>query len=677
MLSGSPAKNFCRILRRKAAASHGGEPHQRGRNMLTLLAMVLAIGPVVDDAIIVVENVHRHMEHGATPVQAALASVRELASPILVMATTPVAVFSPMAFIGGLIGQLFSEFAFTVVAAVFMSMVTALIFAPMLASHVLKAGTNDRMTRWADGGFSYLKGHYALLLHHTLQFWPVTVTVTVAGLLTLGVVGLFVLSPQELAPPANQGIVYVNGVAQPTATLGYMTAYDRYLTRSVFDRIESRSDSFAVNGVGIGGFLLNNDVMAGVVLKPNRGAQSTQEVREQIQRLARRVPGLKLSAFGLPPLPGAAVGLPVQFIITSIGGGYAGLDHVARKVTRRARASGLFSFVCKNLKYDDVLLRIRIHCEMLADFGITAADVGKSLATPRGGNYVNYYSMDGLSYRVVPQVPAALRANPGLLQDYMIKTPSGVEVPLSIFVSLKSESAPTFLPQFQNLPAVFITGSPAPGVSLGEALGFLRHAAASVLPRGYQVHDAGVSRQFMQQGNTLFVTFGFALLMVVLLLAAQFDGFRDAVVVICAVPLALFGALLPIALGLSSIDIYSEVGLVMLIGLIAKQGILVVKFARHLPMQRQLGKREAVIEAATLRLRPILMTVAAMIAGAVPLVLASGGNAQARFSMGLVIISGLGFGSLVALFVIPSFYLWFGQALQAGSPTAAVAEMGN
>ncbi len=640
-------------------------------NLLTLLAMVLAIGLVVDDAIIVVENVHRHMEHGAAPVQAALASVRELSSPIVVMATTLVAVFSPMAFIGGLVGELFSEFAFTIVAAVIMSMVAALIFAPMLASRVLKPGTEDRMTRWVDGRFARLKDRYAHHLQRSLEFWPVTVTI--AALLTIGVAGLFFISPRELAPPANQGIVYVNGVAQPTATLDYMTAYDRYLTRSVFDRIKSRSDSFAVNGVGIGGFLLNNDVMAGLVLNPERGSRSTQQVRRKVQRLARGVPGLKLSAFGLPPLPGAAVGLPIQFIITSTGGGYEDLDRVARVLTERARASGLFSFICKNLKYNDVILRIRIDREMLANFGMTAADVGKSLATLLGGNYVNYYSMDGLSYRVVPQVPPALRADPTLLKDYTIKTPSGADVPLSTFVSLKSESAPTFLPQFQNLPAVFITGTPAPGVSLGQALGFLGHTAKTVLPGGYQVHYGGVSRQYMQQGNTLFVTFGFALLMVVLLLAAQFDGFRDAGVVITAVPLALFGALLPIALGLSSINIYSEVGLVMLIGLIAKQGILVVQFARQLQSQRRLGKRAAVIEAATLRLRPILMTVAAMIAGAVPLVLASGGNAQARFSMGLVIISGLGFGSVVALFVIPAFYVWFGRTViaDASSPDRA------
>ncbi len=630
-------------------------------NLLTLLAMVLAIGLVVDDAIIVVENVHRHMEHGATPVHAAVASVRELASPILVMATTLMAVFSPMAFIGGLVGQLFSEFAFTIVATVFMSMVTALIFAPMLSSRVLKTGAEDRMTRWVEAGFSRLKGVYARLLQRSLEVWPVTVTV--AALLTVGVAGLFVISPSELAPPANQGIIYVNGVAQPTATLEYMTAYDRYLTRAVFDRIGSRRDSFAVNGVGIGGFLLNNDVIAGLVLKPDRGTVSTQEVRQRVQRLAERVPGMKLSAFGLPPLPGAAVGLPVQFVITSTGGSYRGLDRVARDLTRRARASGLFAFITKDLKYNDVIIRVRIHREMLANFGMTAADVGKSLATLLGGNFVNYYGMDGLSYRVVPQVPPALRANPNLLEDYTIRTPAGAEVPLSTFVSLKSEAAPTFLPQFQNLPAVLVTGSPAPGVSLGQALGFLRHAARRVLPEGYQIHYAGVSRQYMQQGNTLFVTFGFALLMVLLLLAAQFDGFRDAGVVITAVPLALFGALLPIALGLSSINIYSEVGLVMLIGLIAKQGILVVQFARRLQSEKRLSKRGAVIEAATLRLRPILMTVAAMIAGAVPLVLASGGNAQARFSMGLVIISGLGFGSLVALFVIPSFYLWFGREL--------------
>lgn len=630
-------------------------------NLLTLLAMVLAIGLVVDDAIIVVENVHRHMEHGATPVHAALASVRELTSPILVMAGTLIAVFSPMAFVGGLVGQLFSEFAFTIVAAVMMSMFTALIFAPMLSSRVLKAGGEDRMRQWIEAGFSRLKGVYARCLQDSLEFWPVTVTAAV--LLTVGVAGLFIISPRELAPPANQGIVYVNGVAQPTATLDYMTAYDRYLTHTVFDRIASRRDSFAVNGVGIGGFLLNNEVMAGLVLKSDRGSVSTREVRQRVRHMAEQVPGLKLSAFGLPPLPGAAVGLPVQFVITSTGGGYGGLDRVARALTRRARRSGLFSFVCKNLKYNDVILRVRIHRELLANFGMTAADVGKSLSTLLGGNYVNYYSMDGLSYRVVPQVPPALRADPTLLKDDTIRTPSGAEVPLSTFLTLKSETVPTFLPQFQNLPAVFVTGSPAPGVSLGEALGFLRHAAQKMLPGGYQIHYAGVSRQYMQQGNTLFVTFAFALIMVLLLLAAQFDGVRDAGVVLTAVPLALFGALLPIALGLSSINIYSEVGLVMLIGLIAKQGILVVQFARQLQGERQLRKRAAVIEAATLRLRPILMTVAAMIAGAVPLVFASGGNAQARFSMGLVIISGLGFGSLVALFVVPAFYMWFGRTL--------------
>ena len=639
-------------------------------NLLTLLALVLAIGLVVDDAIIVVENVHRHMEHGAAPVHAAVASVRELASPIVVMTMALAAVFSPMAFLGGLIGQLFSEFALTIVATVLMSMVAALMFAPMLSSRVLKVGAEGGMTRWIEAAFYALKDMYAHLLQRSLAYWPVTVTV--AALLSVGVAGLFVISPRELAPPANQGIIYVNGVAQPTATLNYMNAYDRYLTHAVFDRVGSRRDSFAVNGVGIGGFLLNNEVMAGLVLKPDRGTVTTQEVRQEVQRRAARVPGMKLSAFGLPPLPGAAVGLPVQFIITSTGGGYAELDRVARELVRRARASGLFSFVCKNLKYNDVIVRVRIHRAMLASFGMTAADIGKSLATLLGGNFVNYYGMDGLSYRVVPQVPPALRADPGSLRDYTIKTPAGAEVPLSTFVTLKSEAAPTFLPQFQSLPAVFVQANPAPGVSLGQALQFLRDTARQLLPRSDQIHYGGVSRQYMQQGDALFVTFGFALLMVVLLLAAQFDGLRDAAVVISAVPLALFGALLPIALGLSSINIYSEVGLVMLIGLIAKQGILVVQFARQLQRDRRLRKRAAVIEAATLRLRPILMTVAAMIAGAVPLVIASGGNAEARFSMGLVIIAGLGFGSLISLFVIPALYLWFGAALACGS-TASTA----
>ncbi len=626
-------------------------------NLLTLLAMVLAIGLVVDDAIIVVENVHRHMEHGATPLHAALHSARELASPILVMATTLVAVFSPMAFIGGLVGHLFSEFAFTIVATVLMSMILALTLAPMLASRVLKPGQATGIAMRIEHLFNGLKGWYGRQLTKSLYFWPATVTMAIV--LTLGIGGLFIISPSDLAPPANQGIVYVNGVAQPTATLEYMDSYDRYLTKSTFDQISSRSHSFVINGVGIGGMLLNNEVMAGLVLKPDRGNVTTQQVRIKIQKLSEQVPGMKLSAFGLPPLPGSAVGLPVQFVISSAGGGYPQLDATARKLIQKAKASGLFSFVCKNLKYNNQIQEVEINHEMAASFGLSMSDIGKNLETLLGGNYVNYFDMDGLSYRVVPQVPPALRANPDFLKYYTIKTSSGAQIPLSTFVSLKAEPAPTYLPQFQSLPAVTIEANPAPGISMGQALQFLRTNAQ--LPHGDQIHYAGMSRQYMAQGSNLLVTFAFALLMVLLLLAAQFNGFRDSLVVLTAVPVALFGALLPIALGLSSVNIYSEVGMVMLIGLIAKQGILIVQFSRHLQQEKGLDKRKAVIEAGALRLRPILMTVAAMIAGALPLLFATGGNADARFSMGLVIVSGLSFGSLVSLFVVPAFYVWFGQ----------------
>ncbi|MBE7563674.1 MULTISPECIES: efflux RND transporter permease subunit [Acidithiobacillus] len=631
-------------------------------NLLTLLAMVLAIGLVVDDAIIVVENVHRHIEHGATPLHAALQSAKELASPILVMATTLVAVFAPMAFIGGLVGHLFSEFAFTIVATVLLSMIAALTLAPMLASRVLKAGQEGRVAHLVDHVFGRLKAFYGRLLFASLKIWPVTVTL--ALVLTGGIYFLFSISQSELAPPANQGLVYVNGVAPPTATLEYMNTYDRYLTKTVFDKIQSRGHSFAVNGVGIGGMLLNNEVMAGVVLNPKRGDVTTQEVRNKVQTLSEQVPGMKLSAFGLPPLPGAAVGLPVQFVLTSAGGSsYQQLDALSAKLVQEAKASGLFSFVSKNLDYNDQIQKIVINRQMVASFGLSMADIGQNLETLLGGNYVNYFDMKGLSYRVVPQVPPALRANPNFLKAYTIKTPAGTEVPLSTFVSLKPESAPTYLPQFQQLPAVFIQANPAPGVSLGQALQFLQVHAKKILPSGDQVRYAGESRQYEHQGDTLLVTFGFALLMVFLLLATQFNSFRDSLVVLTAVPVALFGALLPISLGASSVNIYSEVGMVMLIGLIAKQGILIVQFARVMQEEKHLDKLHAVIEAGTLRLRPILMTVAAMIAGAMPLLFASGGNADARFSMGLVIVSGLGFGSMVSLFVVPAFYLWFGRSV--------------
>lgn len=631
-------------------------------NLLTLLAMVLAIGLVVDDAIIVVENVHRHIEHGSPPVLAALTSARELASPILVMATTLAAVFSPMAFIGGLVGHLFSEFAFTIVSAVGLSMVAALTLAPMLASRVLQAGKEGRMAQLMENAFGRLRLFYGRALAASLQVWPVIVVL--ALVLTGGIYFLMAISQEELAPPANQGIVYVNGVAQPTATLRYMNAYDADLTKTVFDRIASRSHSFAVNGVGIGGMLLNNEVMAGIVLRANRGDVTTRRVREEIQKRVGQVPGMKLSAFGLPPLPGAAVGLPIQFVITTAGGSYRQIDAVSTRLVREAKASGLFAFICKNLKYNNQIERIRINRALSAGFGLTMADIGRNLETLLGGNYVNYYDMKGLSYRVVPQAPPALRANPNFLEAYTIRTPSGAQVPLSTFVSLRPQSAPTYLPQFQQLPAVIIQANPAAGVSLGQALQFLRDHAKRILPHDDQIHYAGVSRQYMQQGDTLLVTFGFALLLVFLLLGAQFNSFRDALVVLTAVPVALFGALLPIGVGASSINIYAEVGMVMLIGLIAKQGILIVQFARIIQEEKHTDKRQAVIEAATLRLRPILMTVAAMIAGAVPLLLASGGNADARISMGLVIVSGLGFGSLVSLFVVPAFYVWLGRTVK-------------
>ncbi|MBU2753269.1 efflux RND transporter permease subunit [Acidithiobacillus sp. CV18-2] len=633
-------------------------------NLLTLLAMVLAIGLVVDDAIIIVENVHRHLEHGATPIHAALQSVRELSSPILVMASTIVAVFLPMVLLGGLVGQLFSEFALTIVATVLMSMVNALVLAPMLASRVLRGGQPGRFASLVERVFDRLRAAYGRGLARSFTHRPAILTG--AALLAVGVVGLFWLSPQELAPPANQGIVYVSGLAQATATLEYMDKYDRYLTKTVFDQVPQRSDSFVVNGVGIGGFLLNNEMMSGLVLKPKRDV-TTQEVRSRVQKLSAQVPGMQLAAFGLPPLPGSAVGLPVQFVVSSTSGNYQELNHVGEALVKKARASGLFSFVASNLEYNDVVLKIQIHKKMLANFGLTLAAVGKSLATLLGGNYVNYFSMDGLSYRVVPQVPVALRANPNLLQNYQIQTPSGAELPLSTFVTLTQEVVPTYLPQFQNLPAVTIEANPAPGVSLAQALNFLHQQATGLMSSSDQIHYAGVSRQYEKQGSSLAITFAFALIFVLLLLAAQFNGFRDSLVVLAGVPLAAFGALLPIALGLSSINIYSEVGMVMLIGLTAKQGILIVQFARQLQVERGWERALAVREAAALRLRPILMTVAAMIAGAVPLLFATGGNAEARFSMGLVIIAGLSVGSLISLFVIPAIYSLWGAELKPAS----------
>ncbi len=630
-------------------------------NILTLLAMVLAIGLVVDDSIIVVENVHRHMEHGSSPFHAAVLSAKELASPILVMATTIAAVFAPLGFIGGLVGNLFGEFAFTIVATVLLSLVVALTLAPMLSSRLLKAGHEGRAAVFVEQVFSRIRGFYGRTLIASLRFWPVTVVA--ALLLTAGLYPLFGISKSELAPPANQGIVYVSGVAQPTATLSYMDRYDRYLTKTVFDKIPAKENSFAVNGVGVGGMLLDNEMIAGLVLKPERGNVTTQEVKEQIQKMSQNVPGLKLSAFGLPPLPGAAVGLPVQFVITGPGG-YHALDHVATEILDKAQKSGLFNFIDKDLKFNSETMEIKIHKRLAASMGLSMADIGKNLGSLLGGNYVNYYSMNGLSYRVTAQVPPELRATPAFLQDYNLRTHDGKLVPLSTFVSLSTHPAPAYLPQFQQLNSVTIQANPAPGVSLGQALGFLQQTAKEIMPASDHVDYAGVSRQFIHQSSAFMMTFAFALMVVFLVLSAQFESFRDALVVLSAVPVTLLGAMIPISLGFSSVNIFSEVGMIMLMGLVSKQGILIVQFARTLQLEKGTSKMEAVVEASVLRLRPILMTVAAMIAGALPLVFATGGGAQARFSMGLVIVAGLSFGTLVSLFVIPAFYRWMGATLK-------------
>jgi multidrug efflux pump len=632
-------------------------------NILTLLALVIAIGLVVDDSIIVVENVHRHIEHGLSPLDAALLSARELAAPIFVMAMTIVAVFAPLSLIGGLIGQLFKEFALTIVGTVLLSLVVAITFAPMISSRLLKSGEPGRIARAVDRFFAALRNAYGRLLRASLAFWPATIFGTI--LLTVCLVPLFDFSKSELAPPADQGIVYVNGIGPATATLEYMNAYGSYVTQSVFDKIKARQNSFIVNGVGIGGILLNNEMIGGLVLNPKR-RHTTQQVRAKVQALTQDVPGLKLAAFGLPPLPGAAVGLPVQFVLTSAGS-YKLLDRNADAILAQARKSGLFTYIDTDLQFDDRTDVIHINRDLAQSLGFTVQEISRNLETLLGGNYTNYYAADGLSYRVVPQVPPKLRADPDMLRDFYLRAQSGAMVPLSTFVTISSRITPDFLPQFQQLNSVTIEGSPAPGVALGEAIGFLQKASAGKLATGQHVDYAGVSRQFVHQGNAFVVTFAFALIVVFLVLSAQFESFRDALVVMTAVPVTLVGAVIPISLGISTINIYSEVGMILLIGLVSKQGILIVQFARSIQQEEGVDKPDALMKAAELRLRPILMTVAAMIAGSVPLVLATGAGAAARFSMGLVIICGLAFGSIVSLFVIPAFYIWFGAQLSAGN----------
>jgi multidrug efflux pump len=643
-------------------------------NLLTLLAMVLAIGLVVDDAIIVVENIHRHVEEGYAPFDAALKGARELATPIIAMTITLAAVYAPIGFMGGLTGALFQEFAFALAGSVIISGVVALTLSPMMCSKILSATEGKRgLVHALDVAFEALKRGYERVLHVMLKG---RVLVALVGFAVLAsCFWLYTELPAKLAPKEDQGIIIAQSTAQPNASIDQLVMWTDKIV-PIFRSFSATDHVFQLNGLSGGQSAApSNTGISGMNLKPWTERQATaMELKPQVQGRLASIPGIRSAAFIPPPLPGSGEGLPVQFVIGSIQEP-AQIYEFSQRLTGKALQSPLFAFAQSDLKYDRRKVDIRIDRTKARALGIDMAELGRTLAGMLGSNYVNRFALQGRSYKVIPQVVRNERINPQQLREYQVRTGSGELVPLSTVVSLEDQPRPRKLNRFQQLNAATISAIPAPGVSMAQALSFLRTEAEAMLPESYSIGYKGASRQYVQEGQALVITFVFALLTIYLVLAAQFESFRDPLIMLISVPMSIAGALVAMYYAGVSLNIYTQIGLVTLIGLISKHGILMVEFANQLQVQGY-DKRTAIEEAAGIRLRPILMTTGAMVLGVVPLLYAAGPGAVSRFQLGLVIASGIAIGTLFTLFVVPAFYTFLARrhdAETAGTTEAAPA----
>ena len=621
-------------------------------NLLTLLALVLAIGLVVDDAIIVVENFDRHMKEENLPaLEAALRAARELGGPIIAMTVVLIAVYVPIGFQGGLTGALFTEFAFTLASAVTVSGIVALTLSPMMCSQFFKGHEHDPspFVEKIDALFERFQNGYNRILHSLLNTWQVLIVM--GAIMILLLVAMFKMSQSELAPMEDQGLVAAQVVGPPTATSDQMQTY----ANQIFNIAKAQPEyeqMFQITGVPS-----INQGIGGVIFKSwDERKRSATELQMYLQGQWNKIAGARVAAFQFPPLPGSS-GLPVQFVISTTEP-FQNLNSVAQKVLDKVRASGKFYFVDVDLKIDKPQATVVVDRDKISSLGLTEQDVGNALSAALGGGYVNYFSIEGRSYKVIPQVLQVNRLNPSDLLDFNIKLPNGTLVKASTVASLSYDVVPESITRFQQMNSATLSG--VSGASQGEVLQFLRDTVAEVAPVGYSVDYSGQSRQYMKESGGFLVTMLFSIIIVFLALAALFESFRDPVVILVSVPLALFGAMIFIFLGASTMNIYTEVGLVTLMGLISKHGILIVEVAKQLQNSGK-TKREAIEQSASIRLRPILMTTAAMVFGVVPLVIASGAGAAGRQAMGIVICAGLSIGTLFTLFVVPAMYLFIGS----------------
>jgi len=619
-------------------------------NLLTLLAMVLAIGLVVDDAIVVVENVHRHLEMGKSKREAAIDAARELALPIIAMTTTLIAVYAPIGFMGGLVGSLFIEFAFTLAGAVLVSGIVALTLSPMLSAAALRgSGQQGRFEQAVERFFHGLSSGYRRLLHSWLKFPSATILVAIVVL--LAIYGMYTMTQKELAPTEDQSILFFMATSPQTATIDYNQRYVGQM-RPIFESFPEYNESFILIGFGD-----STTTFGGFKMRPSdQRSRSQMEVQPHLQGALSQITGLDTVVFPLPSLPTPGSGMPIEFVILS-DRSFNELSELSDQLLGKAMGSGKFMFLMKDVKMERPRTLLNVNRDLAGDLGIDMRTLGNSLSSMLNGDYVNWFSMEGRSYKVIPQVKQDYRGDIKRVLDYQIRTASGDLVPLSALIDTNDLVEPSKRTQFQQLNALTLSGVMMPGMTLGDALGYLEQEARDIFPRGTRIDYKGESRQYKTEGSALEVTFFLSILVIYLVLAAQFESWRDPFVILMSVPLSIAGAMAFLFLGLASVNIYTQVGLITLIGLIAKNGILIVEFANQLREKEGLTKHEAIEQASETRLRPILMTTVAMLVAMVPLLTASGPGAVSRFDIGLVIITGLGIGTIFTLFVVPAFYL--------------------
>jgi len=642
-------------------------------NLLTLLAIVLSVGLVVDDAIVIIENVERHVREGQPPVNAALLGARELVSPVIAMTITLAAVYAPIGLQGGLTGSLFREFAFTLAGAVLISGIVALTLSPVMSSKLLDAGREEHgFAGRINRDFDRLRRLYGRVLDATLSARPAVYLVWIG--LSLLAIPMFLMAPKELAPMEDQGFVMGIVEASADATIDQTTFYTDALNRDLL-AVPEASQTFQIT--------FPDNGFSGLVLKP-WGERKTKvsDVVTALQPRVSRIPGIKTMLATPPALPGGGQ-FPVEFVVCSTAEP-GEILRFAELLQQKAAASGMFAFPpLIDTKMDQPEVELVLDRDKVASLGLNMAQVGSDLGTLMGGNFVNRFNLSGRSYKIIPQLKRVERLNASQLESTYVKGPNGQLVPLSTFATLKKKTGPRALNRFQQFNAVKISGVAIRPID--EALRFLEAEAARILPKGYKIDYTGESRQLRVEASKFLPAFTLALVLIFLVLAAQFNSFRDPLIILLgSVPLAMFGALMFSYLKMpdpnlafftngwtTTLNIYSQVGLVTLVGLVSKNGILIVQFANEL-QRTGLPKLQAVREAALIRLRPVLMTSAATICGHFPLTLVSGAGAAARNSIGITIVAGMALGTVFTLLVIPAIYVLLAKQ-HAGEERGAIA----